>query len=288
MIETQVRSEFMLAYSKTKKGFTLLELSIVMVIIGLIVGGVLVGRDLIKATELRATIRQVDKLSASVNTFRTKFNALPGDITRTQSSSFGLLTLGTSSITGMQDGNGLIEAGIQGNPTGPSGETLLFWRHLSDAGLIDGQFGLTGNSLIATTTGQVTDVVTQVEESLPSTKLTPVNSIIAYSSDDMNYFQLLPIILINSQSYTAGQSGLTPIDAFNIDVKLDNGMPMSGTVQARAVSSIPNELPTAALSTTPNVCTSGSSSATDTSNVYNRNASLGGNNNSCSLRFRFN
>ncbi len=53
-------------------GFTLIELSIVLVIIGLIVGGVLVGQDLIKAAETRATVGQVEKYNAAVNTFRTK------------------------------------------------------------------------------------------------------------------------------------------------------------------------------------------------------------------------
>jgi len=46
---------------KSLKGFTLIELSIVLVIIGLIVGGVLVGHDLIRAAGVRATISQVEK-----------------------------------------------------------------------------------------------------------------------------------------------------------------------------------------------------------------------------------
>lgn len=46
---------------KNQSGFTLIELSIVLVIIGLIVGGVLVGRDLIKAAEVRAQVSQIEK-----------------------------------------------------------------------------------------------------------------------------------------------------------------------------------------------------------------------------------
>ena len=61
------------------KGFTLIELSIVLVIIGLIVGGVLVGQDLIKAAEIRATVSQVEGYNSAVNTFRLKYNGLPGD-----------------------------------------------------------------------------------------------------------------------------------------------------------------------------------------------------------------
>lgn len=63
---------------KKKNGFTLIELSIVLVIIGLIVGGMLVGQDLINAAKVRAEFSQMEKLDAAVNTFRLKYNALPG------------------------------------------------------------------------------------------------------------------------------------------------------------------------------------------------------------------
>jgi prepilin-type N-terminal cleavage/methylation domain-containing protein len=65
--------------ASSRHGFTLIELSIVLVIIGLLVGGILVGRDLIRVAELRADISAVDKFDAAVNTFRVKYNCLPGD-----------------------------------------------------------------------------------------------------------------------------------------------------------------------------------------------------------------
>ena len=51
-----------------KSGFTLIELSIVLVIIGLIIGGILVGRDLINASAIRAQISQIDKYQQAANT----------------------------------------------------------------------------------------------------------------------------------------------------------------------------------------------------------------------------
>lgn len=53
---------------RDRQGFTLIELSIVLVIIGLIVGGILVGRELISAAEIRATVSQIEKYNTSVNT----------------------------------------------------------------------------------------------------------------------------------------------------------------------------------------------------------------------------
>src|SRR6266852_226786 len=74
------QQDFTLIDRRAERGFTLIELSIVLVIIGLIVGGILVGQDLIKAAQLRATITQLERYDATVNTFRTKFNGLPGDL----------------------------------------------------------------------------------------------------------------------------------------------------------------------------------------------------------------
>lgn len=60
--------------------FTLIELSVVLVVIGLIVGGVLVGQDLIKAAAIRATVTQVEQFNTAANTFFGKYGYLPGDM----------------------------------------------------------------------------------------------------------------------------------------------------------------------------------------------------------------
>ncbi|MGH9519815.1 MAG: type II secretion system protein, partial [Terriglobales bacterium] len=72
-----------------QRGFTLIEMAIVLVIIGLIVGSVLAGQDLIRAAEVRATISQIEKYQTAVNTFYGKYGALPGDIKDPEASMFG-------------------------------------------------------------------------------------------------------------------------------------------------------------------------------------------------------
>jgi len=62
-----------------KKGFTLIELSIVLVIIALIIGGILAARSMIETAALNKTISQLTQFDAGVGTFRAKYNSLPGD-----------------------------------------------------------------------------------------------------------------------------------------------------------------------------------------------------------------
>ena len=72
-----------------------------LVIIGLIVGGVLVGQDLIRAAEVRATISQIEKYNTAVNTFRGKYDALPGDISNAAQYGF----VARAGTQGRGDGN---------------------------------------------------------------------------------------------------------------------------------------------------------------------------------------
>ena len=126
-----------------RSGFTLVELSLVLVIIGLVAGGVLVGRDLIAAATIRSTISQIEKYKTAVNTFRTKYNYLPGDIPADQAVQTGL----AERDGGYADGNGdglvvglsqFTFATLQEQiwysyltRVYAGGETVLFWTDLS-------------------------------------------------------------------------------------------------------------------------------------------------------------
>ena len=95
-----IRLPYYMKNTHAQHGFTLVEISIVLVIIGLIVGGILVGRDLIHAAVIRADITAVQKMDTAVLTFKLKYNALPGDTQ--EATTF----LGSAAYNG--DGNGII------------------------------------------------------------------------------------------------------------------------------------------------------------------------------------
>jgi hypothetical protein len=159
---------------------------------------------------------------------------------------------------------------------------------MSDANLVDGQLGVTGNSLLVAGTGAVTGAVTTVNQSVPDSRTTPTNSFIVYAVGGLNYYQLLPLSGVTAGNlYTAGTTGITPIQAFNMDTKLDDGLPVTGIVQAKGINATPDTAPSFNAASTAATCIIGAT-ATTTTSTYNRVATTGGNDGSCSVRFRFN
>jgi len=234
------------------KGFTLIEVSIVLVIIGLIVGGVLVGQNLITAAEVRATISQVEKYNQAANTFRGKFGYLPGDINATAASQFGFAARGV--YAGQGDGNGILEGNYNNSTSGhaslwqSAGETVMFWVDLSSpvaGNLIDGGFNTASSTAIP-----ASDITgTAINLYFPQAKIGRGNYFYTYSSyfwngsNDIllgdNYFGLSAVYDIEANSANGRvQSNRTiPVaQAYAIDKKVDDGLPESGNVIAMFLS----------------------------------------------------
>ncbi|MDH3387990.1 MAG: prepilin-type N-terminal cleavage/methylation domain-containing protein [Gammaproteobacteria bacterium] len=122
---------------RKQKGFTMVEIAIVLVIIGLLIGGVLKGREMITNAKLKRIERDHAGIVVATNTYQDRYAALPGDDDRADFR-FLIYTDGINDPAPI-DINGDGDGTIDGNWMGPvNSETSNFWKHLRAAGLIPG------------------------------------------------------------------------------------------------------------------------------------------------------
>lgn len=113
-----------------ESGFTLIEVAIVLVIIGLLLGGVMKGQEMVDNARIRNLRNDVDGIAAAVYAYRDRYQRLPGDDER------ATRWIGASA----GDGDGYLEDRNDAFDVGPTGnhERRYFWQHLRHAGLLKG------------------------------------------------------------------------------------------------------------------------------------------------------
>ena len=128
---------------RSEKGFTLVELAVVMIIIGLLIGGVLKGQELIKSAKVTSSISQIKGVDAAVSTFQDIYAALPGDLIGAENRLPGCAAADVCSAGAADgNGNGLVEgaalaAGTTFEATADT-EAQAFFVQLAKADLLSG------------------------------------------------------------------------------------------------------------------------------------------------------
>ena len=128
--------------ARRNQGFTLIEIAIVLVIIGLLLGGILKGQELITSARVRNLISQQDGVKAAFYGFQDRFRGLPGDYNAALTNIQGTSTNG--------NGDGQILTPTSGVGAGVV-EPNLVWEHLSKAGFVNGNYAYAA-AVSATTT----------------------------------------------------------------------------------------------------------------------------------------
>jgi prepilin-type N-terminal cleavage/methylation domain-containing protein len=223
-----------------RAAFTLVELAVVLVIIGLVVGGVLVGRDLIHQSELQAIINERNKIYAALYTFRTKYGTLAGDMSNAHQ------YFGDDCGTNTAD----FSTGCNGNGNGQInqilGETIKVWEHLSLAGLMAGDFD--GTAVLEVSVGPQLS-----GENIPKAGFgdlywnitnDPANAVFDPPSAALSVAFYLRLGTIdpgwatsNGSSGLFGSAALSHGDALRIDTKTDDGFANSGVVRGDSTDS---------------------------------------------------
>ncbi len=197
-----------------KKAFSLVELSIVIIIIGLLFAGVSAGNSLIESAKIRNLFAEMNEYDAALVNFNTYYEVLPGDMSNARS------YWGSDVDNG--NGNGIIQACCGDPNTGSSwsgaGEELDFWEHLLFADLISEGAGenFDGKPRIRYE-GNVPG------DNVPESVFKDVGFMV---SGDFLY-----VAYTDSTYYSIKYGTFTPLFAYNFDKKLDDGKAGSGIIR---------------------------------------------------------
>jgi prepilin-type N-terminal cleavage/methylation domain-containing protein len=184
-------------------GFTLVEIAIVLVIIGLLLGGVLKGQELINSAKVKNIANDFRTIPLFIYGYQDKFKRLPGDDPDVAGrfGSNGVLATGPA---GHKVGNGIIEG--QWDSKEVTDENVLFWQHARLAGVAAGS----------------TDFSDATKASLPSN-----------AEGGQIGIQMTPPIKDLSGTYYVCSTGINSKLAQQLDTTMDDGAPDRGTVRAQ-------------------------------------------------------
>jgi len=190
-----------------QKGFTLVEIAIVLVIIGLLLGGILKGQEMITQAKIKNVIADFSGISAAYHGYQDRYRAIPGD-----DPGASRWTTPAGVIVG--DGNGVVSgtynfACSAPGTTSGTNEACFWWDHLRRAGFVSGAGTLQPFNAVTGLLG----VQTGLPGGTPPTALGGFSGLIICSAN-------LPDKI-----------------AIAVDTQMDDGVPASGTVRGQLQTS---------------------------------------------------
>jgi len=196
-----------------RHGFTLIELSIVLVIIGLIVGGIVAGKDLVEMARTRKAMGELEAYTTATNAFKLKYNCLPGDCAT--ATSFGF------------DSNG--------NGDGQVYEFTQYWRQLGQAGFISKVYSGTATPGSYNYGGGAATYM--IGTDIPRSAIKDfIGVFVRYARNEPGDYQQWSmkanIYALSQGNMYENEGGIrSRTDIYPIDVKYDDGMGGTGRIQ---------------------------------------------------------
>lgn len=219
------------------RAFSLVELSIVLVILGLLTGGILAGQSLIRAAELRAIPSELNRYVTATQIFRDKYMALPGDMpnaVRFWGAQAGGTTDGVdatcAALTHTSPATGPATCNGNGNGIVSNSEAFRYWHHLANAGLIEGTYAGVG--------GPAGNFHARTGWNVPASRVSNVGwslghlsnyggSTQAFAFDYGHTYEIGTEVSSNNRTYGPF---LTPEEMWSLDAKIDDGKPGQGSI----------------------------------------------------------
>ncbi len=227
----------------------MIEMAIVLIIVGLVVGGVMSGRSILEAAETRRVYEDAQGYISSIGQFMDKYGSLPGDMYDAESV-WGQAAAGAACDTTNNsnrttcngDGNSQIQLGtVVGSGGSETVETFRAWQQLNNAGLL--QVTAAGISGVGGVNHAVPSLnVPEGEASGSGYSLyyqgVGAGSFFAVNATEV-YGHILHYGLYTAASITDAPM-LLPQDAWEVDSKVDDGIPWSGSVRTYTATAQPN------------------------------------------------
>jgi prepilin-type N-terminal cleavage/methylation domain-containing protein len=214
-----------------QQGFTLVEMAIVLVIIGLIIGGILKGQEVVNSGRLKIQVSQIDSIKAAVNTFVDQYNYYPGDF----KASGTLTPNGVTTFDG--DENGFVAAAGSETPYVDSGAMALAdepnkaWVQLSIANLLSGIVNSGGVAAPNFFQAKVPNAyIWFADFAYDQANGGPVNKMVRIQRGKD------PSVALTS----ANAPAVREADAASMDTKYDDGVPGTGNILAGTASDAAN------------------------------------------------
>jgi prepilin-type N-terminal cleavage/methylation domain-containing protein len=191
---------------RNQSGFTLIEIAIVLVIIGLLLGGVLKGQELINSAKVKNLATDFKNIPVFIYGYQDKFRALPGDDGSAASHVAGASP--ATAAAGIVLNNGVIEGAWDSTTT--TDETQKFWQHVRMAGLAAGPTA-NGADLLPTNS---------------------VGGIIGITNSGANNPDPTAAPNKLSGSYIICSASILGKFAKQLDIQMDDGAPTTGSLRA--------------------------------------------------------
>lgn len=206
----------MLKSMREEKGFTLVELAVVMIIIGLLIGGILKGQEMIANAQITSTVAQAKAIDAASSTFRDQYDAFPGDMVNATARLAGCAA---PCVNG--NGNSKLGGAVG---TVPAAETLAFFPMLRLANLLSGYDGTAGVAFgqalpSASVGGGYT--VGYVDATVAPT---------GFAAANLRQGHYIVLTGTPTAVVGVGTGKINPSQAARIDRKMDDGQATSGSV----------------------------------------------------------
>lgn len=205
------------AHSKNQNGFTLVEISIVMIIIGLLIGGTFGGMKLVENMQVNKTVQDLKAIESAALTFKDTYGRLPGDMPNTAAR---LPNCTDAPCATGGNGDRILDSSL--GPTDPitaTSERFTFWHHLQAADMLS--IGTKNVADLNFGQGQPDNPIDG------GYRLTNWNGIDCQVNRDRTQ-----LILTRAESANFLATGMRCAQFEPVDRKIDDGMPRSGTFNA--------------------------------------------------------